>query len=246
MMKLLVADPSAEFCVALSDALGGTFEIRVCHDGVEAVALLDTFRPDVMVLDLALPGMDGITVLKTAACSAHRPAVLVTTRILSAYIERMLETVGVDYLVVKPCDMRSLADRIHDLAGSAGGVVFFRPVPAVTAANMLLALDLSTKRRGFGCLETAIMLFMQDPEQSVTKVLYPAVARIRGGSRESVERAIRAVIHEAWYRRDEKTWRLYFQPDRNGHVARPTNTAFISKLAGILKRQYQEMETQCR
>lgn len=238
--KLLLVDPSVEFCMALKELLGDAYQLQVCHDGYQACNLLLSFRPDVLVMDLALPGMDGIAVLKNAVSHAHRPAVLVTTRFVSSYIEAAMESLGVDYVMVKPCDMCVLTDRIHDMLACAEHPVFLHPSPQTVVTNMLLALNLSPKRRGFRCLETAILLFGQDPGQSVTKILYPEVAKRCDGSRESVERAIRTVIHTAWAQRDEDVWRLYFTPCRDGTVPRPTNTVFIARLADCLNRQKQE------
>lgn len=234
--RLLVADASAEFCDALAAVLGGTYELRICHDGLKAKTLLDSFQPDLLVLDLTLPGLDGIAVLRAAAAAPCRPSILVTTRFLSSYIESAVEALGVDYLMMKPCDLRALADHIHSLS-DCGTRVFVPAGPEVSVTNMLLALNVSTKRRGYRYLETAVTLFEQDPGQSVTKSLYPAVAKLCGCSRASVERAIRAAVHCAWERRDEKVWRLYFRPCRDGSVPRPTNTEFIATLAERLRQQ---------
>lgn len=238
--KILVADASLEFCGALSDLLGGAYELRICHDGLEAQSLLETFQPDVLALDLTLPQLDGIAVAKMAVSAVHRSAILVTTRFLSPYIEKVVEALCVDYLVVKPCDIRAVADHIHELAGRDRTVRYVRPDPAVTVANILLNLNISTKRKGFRSLETAVALYERDPGQSVTKVLYPEVAKQVGGSKDSVERAIRSAIHSAWAHRDEKIWRLYFTPLRDGTVPRPTNTAFIATLVECLKRQNRD------
>ena len=234
--KILIADPSPEFCGALSDLLGGAYELRICHDGIRAQSLLESFQPDVLVLDLTLSGLDGVAVLKTAVSAPKRPATLVTTRFLSSYVEKIVETLGIDYLVLKPCDARAVTEHVHDLAGQGGRASFVAYDPEVTMANMLLNLNVPTKRKGFRCLEEALALYEQDPDQSVTKVLYPEVAKRVGGSKTSVERAIRGVIHSAWAHRDEKVWRLYFQPTRDGTVPRPTNRAFIATLVECLKR----------
>lgn len=237
--KVLVADASLEFCGALSDLLGGAYEMRICHDGLEAEKLLQTFQPDVLVLDLTLPQVDGIAVLKMAVSAVRRPAILVTARFLSPYIEQAVNALSVDYLMAKPCDIRAVADHIHDLAGRGGSLSVRRFDPAVSMSNMLLNLNVSTKRKGFRCLETAVALYMKDPGQSVTKMLYPAVAKQVGGSKDSVERAIRSSIHAAWQQRDDKIWQLYFAPARNGSVPRPTNRVFIATLAECLKRNHQ-------
>lgn len=238
--KLLVADASVSFCCALSDKLGGAFDLRICADGLRARELLQTFCPDVLVVDLTLPGLDGISVLKAATAQPKRPALLALTRFCSPYIENVLSELGVDYLMYKPCDMTALAERILDLSccGSPEPVA----QPRTVVGNMLMALEIPINRRGYGCLEAAIELYERNPSQSITKELYPAVAKLCGGNRASVERAMRGVIHEAWQRRDERVWRLYFRTDRSGVVPRPTNLAFISTLAATLRRQNGEQK----
>lgn len=238
--KLLIADPTAEVGGVLADLLGGTYTLRVCRNGIEARKLLDSFQPDVMVMDLALPGLDGVSLLKAAALKTPRPSILVTTLFLSPYIENAVRQIGADYLMMKPYDIHAMVERIHDLLECSPEEVFSPPSAGVTVANMLLALNVSTKSRAFQCLEMAIELYGEDPCQSVTKVLYPAVAKCCGGSSASVERAIRGAIHAAWERRDDAVWRVYFHPGRDGEVPRPTNTVFISQLAEHLRQQRQE------
>ena len=235
--RILVADASTEFCGALSDILGGVYDLRLCHDGIQAQTLLGSFAPDVLVLDLALPRLDGIAVMKTAISMPKRPAILVTARFLSAYVERTMDTLGVDYVMMKPCDMQAIADHVHDMANLQGTPVLPCPSPAASVANMLLNLNIPAKRRGFRCLEVAIELYEQDPGQSVTKVLYPEIAKRVGGNKVGVERAIRAAVHTAWARRDERMWRMYFPVGGEGMVPRPTNRSFIAALAERIRRQ---------
>lgn len=235
--KLLVADASAELCGALADVMGGTYELRICHDGLQAKALVESFRPDILVLDLALPGLDGISVLRDIAAGTCRPAILVTIRYSSPYIERAVGALGVDYVMMKPYDLRALAERIHDLTECSEGAVYMLPSPQRIVTNMLLALNVATKWMGFRYLEAAVELYDQKPGQSVTKELYPAVAKLFDTNGQSVERAIRSAIHLAWERRDEAVWRMYFTAGRNGSVPRPTNTIFIANLAQQLRRQ---------
>jgi CheY-like chemotaxis protein len=235
IQKLLVADASMGFCCALSDKLGGAFDLRICADGMRARELLQSFSPDILVVDLTLPGLDGISLLKAAASLIKRPAMLALTRFSSPYIENALGDLGVDYLMYKPCDMTALTERIFDLSCCGNAEPVVKPKTAV--GNILIALEIPINRKGYGYLEAAIELYEKNPTQSITKELYPAVAKLCGGNRLSVERAIRGVIHEAWERRDERVWRLYFRPGYGGIVPRPTNLSFISSLAAMLRRQ---------
>jgi two-component system response regulator (stage 0 sporulation protein A) len=194
----------------------------------------------VLVVDLTLPGLDGISVLKAAAACPKRPVMLALTRFCSPYIENALGTLGVDYLMYKPCNMTALVERIFDLSccGTAEPVIH----PKTAVGNMLMALGIPVNRKGYGYLETAIELYEQTPGLSMTKELYPIVAKQCGGNRTSVERAMRGLIHEAWEQRDERVWRLYFRTSQVGIVPRPTNLTFISTLAAVLRRQNGEQQ----
>lgn len=233
--KVLVADASQSFCEALSDALGGAFQLICCHDGIEALTLLDRFHPDVFVVDLTLPGLDGLTVLRTAVEGTPRPACLVTTRFSSPYIEAAITSIGIDYVVMKPCDIRALADRILDLMGCSAGADPLCPQMDRTAAELLAALGIRVDRQGFRCLEAAVWLYLEKPGISMTKELYPRIAREGRTSASAVERSIRRAIEGAWQDRDDKLWQLYFLPDRSGYVPKPTNSLFIANVAERLR-----------
>lgn len=230
--KILIADPSPGFCQALSDLLGSSFQLVSCQDGTAALELLDRFRPDVLVVDLTLPGLDGLSLLRSATALASRPACLATTRFLSHYIEASINELGVDYVMMKPCDMQALADRILDLTAQNAPP----PTHDSNIANTLIGLDVAASRQGFPCLESAIELYIQTPGISMTKELYPQVGKALDRSPSSVERSIRSCIHSAWDNRDEKVWRLYFRADRNGNVPRPTNARFIANVAEHLRK----------
>lgn len=237
--KLLIADPSELFCRSLRDLLGGIYDTQICHDGLTAMELLDAFQPDVLVMDLYLSGLDGLSLLRELQNRPRRPAVLVATRLCSDYVDMAMETLGADYAVKKPCNMRALAERVRELSPEQ-----WKPMPEPLSAeraleNLLLELNISARGNGFRCLEAAIMLYEQDPGQSVTKELYPEVARQCGGTGASVERVIRTAVHGAWARRTESHWRQFFRADRHGNVPRPSNTHFIATMAEVLR--YQRM-----
>jgi two-component system response regulator (stage 0 sporulation protein A) len=235
MKRLLVADTSLSFCSGLIEALDGAYEVRVCHDGLQTKDQITSFAPDVLVVELALPGMDGIALLHELAKPGKRPLVLVTTWIVSPYIESTLRGLPIDYLMLKPCSSRILAERIHDMTNCRVDTLTL-PTSADTVSNMLRSLHFSPKLGGFRYLEEGIVLYEQNPTQSVTKVLYPEIAKRCNCSAESVERAIRTAIHTAWLNGDTQVWSRYFRTDQNGMVPRPTNTAFISAMAECLHR----------
>ena len=234
--KLLLADASPEFCGALSQLLAGDFEVWTCRDGAEALSLLQTLCPDVLVTELALTGVDGLSLLKTAAAMTKRPAMLATTCYCTPFIRDVIAQIGVDYMMLKPCDLRFLAERIRDLSlrDSDGPTV---PVRQNSLNSILLALSVPAGRRGYTYLELIIELYRQDPTRSLTKDLYPTVGRGYRANGAAVERSVRSAIETAWLNRDETVWREYFPTARFGAMAKPTNRVFIATVAAALEIQ---------
>ena len=97
--KLLIADGNEEFRRALAAELQGAYHVRCCDDGKEALSLLRSFAPDVLVLDLMLPGLDGISLLQSAAASGLCPMVLVTSRFYNDYVLTALGELSVGYML---------------------------------------------------------------------------------------------------------------------------------------------------
>ena len=232
--KLLIAESAEDFRDALAQTLQGTYHIAITSDGQQALQLLRSFLPDILVLDLMLPGLDGISLLQQAVESGIRPMVLATTRYPSQYTLAALEQLGVEYVMVKPCDLHAVALRVTDLSQQLKVPAFSQPEPRALISNTLLRLGISTKLRGYSYLREAIILMSRDPNQSITKELYPAVASLCDGTAIQIERSIRSAITTAWKRQDPHIWQLYFAASENGRIPRPTNAAFISRLADLL------------
>lgn len=233
--KLLIADETEEFPAALAQALQGNFRVRICTDGKEALELLRSYGPDVLVLDLMLPGLDGISLLQNAVASGFCPMVLATSKFINDYVLESVSRLGVAYVVRKPCDIRAIAARVTDLSQKLHPASFRAAQPQTNISNTLLALSIPPKRKGYQYLREAIPLMAANPMQSVTKELYPAVAKLCHCDSSNVERSIRTAICSAWTHRDDRIWRLYFPPDASGTIPRPTNATFISRLADILQ-----------
>lgn len=234
MRKILIADSSEEFAAALTETLRGTCHIRVCYNGMQALEELRSYRPDVLVLDLMLPELDGISLLQTAAQEEIVPNTLAVTRFVSPYVTESVTRLGVSYVMVKPCDIGAVADRVRDLKQQAKRPAVAQPDMRNTVSNVLISLRVPTKLRGYGCAREAVLCLMQDPDMSITKELYPAVAAICDGNAAQVERAIRGAINAAWTNQDEAIWRKYFQPCADGTIPRPSNAEFLLRIADRL------------
>lgn len=234
MRKLLIADGSEEFRSALAQVLRRNYHVRVCGDGPETLSVLRNFRPDILVLDLMMPGLDGISLLYASLEEGIRPVVLATCRFMTEYISDSVEKLGISYVMIKPCDLHAMASRIQDLNQRIQKPVVSRPDPRAQISNLLIQLGIPTKLRGYTYLREAILLMVQDPDQAVTKILYPAVGNLCDSNPQQVERSIRSAIHRAWENRDNQQWQQYFPPGTDGIIPRPSNAQFISRLADSL------------
>lgn len=235
---MLIADETEEFRNELARSLCGTYQIYTTGEGKEALALSRSHSPDILVLDLMLPGLDGISLLQQLGDTGCHPAVLATTRFVSGYVLDAVQGLGVAYLMRKPCDVKAIIMRIADLAEQAQTPQRTQPDSKAAVSNLLCSLGVPSKLRGYSYLREAVLLMAQDSAQSITKELYPAVAARCGVDARRVERCARTAIQAAWIKRDEKLWRLYFPPDADGCIPRPTNAAFISRLADAINMEH--------
>lgn len=230
--KVLLADPSPDFCRALAERLDPSIHLEVCHDGLTARELLTTFRPDLLVIDLMLPQLDGLAVLKTASIMVPRPSCLVLLQFSSSFIDTALQQSSVDLVLMKPCNTLALSERICELLDMPDRRASTLPQ---TISGILLELGIATNHGGFRYIETGVTIFQGSPNISMTKELYPRIAAICGGSAASVERSIRTSIHNAWKTKDEYLWRTFFSLGKDSTIPRPTNSQFIATLAEHLR-----------
>jgi len=235
LQKLLIADGNEAFRQALADALQGSYDIRTCCTGMEALSLLRSFGPDVLVLDLMLSQLDGISLLEHAAAGQIRPMVLATTRFTNDYILESVTRLGVNYVMLRPCDLSATVARIRDLSRRLNPSPAAAPDPKTQVSNLLLSLGIPTRLKGYLLVREAILLMAQHPDLAITKELYPIVASICDCHKDHVERSIRSAVTSAWNNRDDRIWRQYFTPGADGSIRRPSNGAFISRLADSLR-----------
>lgn len=231
MQKLLIADSSIVYATALRTALKGQYRIRICTDGKAALELLHQYQPDILILNLMLPYMDGLTVLQET--DYHPPIILATTMHISAYVEQAVTTLGIDYTMISP-SVEAVVLRLRDL------VKLYTSVPDgadlyTKAIHHLRLLNVPVHLDGYRQLCLALPMYAQNPQQLLTKELYPAVAEKCGcKDGRSVEHSIRKAIQAAWAQKDNAIWRKYFTLRSQGHTACPTNKEFICRLAEIL------------
>lgn len=237
--KLLVADTSEAIRESLRELLEDSFDLRTCRDGRTALELLHRFRPDILVLDLMLPGIDGLSLLQTAADAGIRPAVIATTRQNSDYILDAVYQMGASYIMLRPCEIIALADRIRDLACHCCHQEMTMDLTA-QVRRILVRLGFSISSKNYPVLEDAVLWYAEHPGAFLSKELYPAVSKPHGISSGAAEKRIREYIHKIWKERDDRIWQLYFPPDAKGNIPCPSSGVFLARIADQLPTQLEQ------
>lgn len=234
MRRLLIMNSSEVYALSLARKLGNDFDIRICCDGAQAGAMLDTFSPDVLILHTAMPRKDALSILQEMSC---RPGLIIAiSNFLDGQVERRLMSFGVRQILLMPtassvylCVQSLLAEQEQDS---------FRHSAAYLTRLHLHILNFQPHLDGFGQLCAAIPMRVQEPELALTKQLYPAVAQKLGVSDgRAVEHSIRKSIYAAWQQRDDFVWAKYFPPGADGQIPCPSNNRFLSALAQIIQQE---------
>ena len=248
---VLIADSSEEFCSGLSAALEGAGQFRVvgtAADGEQALRMIEDQKPQVLVLDLMLSKRDGISVLKSLAAKDIHPVTLATTRFVTDYVSSTAASLGVRYLMLKPCDMAALVDRLEEIRGGESLRISPRKPDRTTietmVTNIIHEIGVPAHIKGYQYLREAIILAVNDMDviNAITKVLYPQVAKTFGTTPSRVERAIRHAIEVAWDRGDLDTLQRFFGYTVSNTKGKPTNSEFIALIADRLQLQLKTAE----
>lgn len=233
--KLLIVDSTEEFCTALEAMLKGDFCIRTVDSGEKALEILDRFTPDVMVLDMMLPGLDGIGVLERFAQRGCKPKVLAIVSMRSDYIFARMTQLEVSYVMMKPCSIAITAERVQEIATAYCEIPMKDRSEEQKLTAVLLELGVNPKHNGYHYIHDCVKSYAEDNTQSLTKELYVAVGASYGVSWQQVERSIRGALEAAWEHRDELVWRKWFPAGTIRALKRPTNGEVICRLAEYLR-----------
>ena len=244
--SILIADNSEEFCGSLSTALQRTERFNLVGtacDGEQAMQLLEERKPDILVLDLMLAKKDGLSILKSMTGWERRPAVVATSGFMTDYVASAAAGLGVAYLILKPCDMEALVDRLEELRGDTGRSIPVRRAPGQSiealVTGIIHEIGVPAHIKGYQYLREAIIIAVGDMDviNAITKVLYPQVAKTFQTTPSRVERAIRHALEVAWDRGDLDTLQRFFGYTVSNTKGKPTNSEFIALIADKLQLQ---------
>ena len=243
---VMIADNTEEFCSSLVTTLQRSEGFRVvgtANDGEQAVRMILEKQPQILVLDLMLAKKDGLSVLKTISTMERKPAVLATSGFITDYVASAAAGLGVQYLMLKPCDMTALAERLEELRGGQDRKSQPRQTgkPSIEAmvTSIIHEIGVPAHIKGYQYLREAIIIAVNDMDviNAITKVLYPQVAKTFQTTPSRVERAIRHAIEVAWDRGDLDTLQRFFGYTVSNTKGKPTNSEFIALIADKLQLQ---------
>lgn len=247
-IRVLIADDNREFADLLHEYLQQQDDMQVvgvAYNGLEALESIEECSPDIVVLDIIMPYLDGIGVLEQLSGHplAKRPKIVMLTAFGQESITHRTLELGADYYILKPFDLDILAHRLRQMAR---GQVLPVKIPTVRdkqkeqdmrVTAIMHELGIPAHIKGYMYLRDAIIMVTSRVEllSRITKELYPAIAEKYSTTPSRVERAIRHAIEVAWTRGN-----VEFIDEMFGHTVsqdkgKPTNSEFIAMVADKLR-----------
>ncbi len=252
--KILIADENPAGRQALLSELrrAGFKNIEEASNGEEALIKIGRFHPDVAIIDVWLSKLDGIGVLRNCK-SLHfgddlPPAFIIVSMVSNQSIFVEAANAGADLCMLKPYNIESLCQHIISLSAGRYSVTEEEvpkgesdPDIETQVTRIIHQIGVPAHIKGYQYLRTAILLTIRDSDMinSVTKVLYPSVAKKYQTTTSRVERAIRHAIEVAWDRGDVDTLNSYFGYTIQNTRGKPTNSEFIAMIADNLRLKYK-------
>ncbi len=244
-ISVLLTDEKDDLTLQLAATLrSNRMEVKLCSkNGAELLNLIEEISPDVVVMDAFLQHIDAAGVVSRINMKdpAKRPLIIVMSGIDNANFEREMLRSGVDYYFLKPIDAAMVAQRIVQLTSWKDvGVTARYEEPqdlTVTITEILHQIGVPAHIKGYRYVREAIRLTVENPEMlnSVTKILYPTVAKNFKSTSSRVERAIRHGIETAWNRGDVDVLNSYFGYTIQNERGKPTNSEFIAMIADDIR-----------
>lgn len=262
-ISVLIADDNSEFANTLAGYLRDDDDMEVigmARDGNEAVEMIKGMRPDIALLDVIMPHLDGLGVLEQILGSNidKKPLCIMLSAVGQDKITQKAINLGAEYYVVKPFDIELLIKRIKE-------VKMYQNVPIkpmyinreikaqyielepsakkdeknleALVTNIIHEVGVPAHIKGYQYLREAIMMVINDIDviNQITKQLYPDIAEKYHTTPSRVERAIRHAIEVAWGRGEQTTVENIFGYTVSATKGKPTNSEFIAMIADKLR-----------
>lgn len=248
-VRVMLADDNKEFRQVVSEFMSHQPDLElvaVAENGVEVLELVSQYHPDVLILDVIMPHLDGIGVLERLARDQRetRPKVIALTAFGQESLTQRMHSLGADYFILKPFSLEVLAQRVRQLVN--GPVTTSVAGPAgptrsldLEVTQIIHEVGIPAHIKGYLYLREAILMVIDDVGllSLVTKELYPSVARKFKTTPSRVERAIRHAIEVAWNRGNLTAIHKIFSHTVSKERGKPTNSEFIAMVADKLRME---------
>ena len=262
-IKIVLADDNKDFCQVLKEYLSNEDDIDIlgiAKDGIEALDLVKKTQPDLLILDVIMPHLDGLGVIEKLNTMdiPKMPKIIVLSAVGQDKITQSAINLGADYYIVKPFDFVVFINRIRELVSNRVTQVEPKPRPVqetqmtrsdfvknvgnieTEITNIIHEIGVPAHIKGYLYLREAIKMVIDNVELlgAVTKELYPSIAKKFNTTPSRVERAIRHAIEVAWSRGKVDTINQLFGYTVHNTKGKPTNSEFIAMIADKLRLEH--------
>ena len=253
--RILVVDDEKEIADVIELYLKNEgFEVEKFYTGKDALVSIEKAAPDMALLDVMLPGIDGYQVCREIRARANTPIIMLSAK--GEVFDKVLGLeLGADDYIMKPFDNDMVLNRIkqfrkfgkgirRDNRGTGGlgraGEISEKNLQ-IDVTDIIHEIGVPAHIKGYQYLRDAIMMSVEDMEMlnSITKILYPTIAKKHQTTPSRVERAIRHAIEVAWSRGKMDTIDALFGYTVNNGKGKPTNSEFIALIADKIRLEYE-------
>lgn len=260
-INVVIVDDNSRMVGLLKEILSQDAELNVvgtAEDGLAALDVIEERQPDVVLLDIIMPKLDGLGVIERMKENMNykkNTAFIVLTAIGNETITEKAFAAGADYYIMKPFDNNMLISRIKQARKNVQGKLVETSVGVVyenkelhkehnletDVTNIIHEIGVPAHIKGYQYLRDAIMMSVKDGEMlnSITKMLYPSIAKQHKTTPSRVERAIRHAIEVAWSRGKMDTIDELFGYTVSNGKGKPTNSEFVALIADKIRLEYK-------
>lgn len=246
--NILIMESDDEFAAELNECFAKQDDFNVCavtDNGNTAISLFEQFKPEIVVMNLVLSGVDGFGVMDHIRDSGVSCQVIVMSNFDNNQIIKNAIKHGARYYFIKPVSPQSVCDRLRDLLSTqntdyriSSDTRDKRRVASIDEkiSNIFISIGIPPHIKGYAYLREGIKMAIEDPKliNNVTKELYPSIGKKFDTSASKVERAIRHAIEVAWNRGRVDAINAIFGVRVYIGSEKPTNSEFIALVADKL------------
>lgn len=248
--RILIVDDNRDFCENVRNYLGTNecFEVvAVAHDGKEGYEMVLETKPDIVLTDIVMPVMDGLTLMnriKNNSVISKKPKIIAFSATANDSIIANVMRLGAYFYLVKPFEMSALEERIAEIMTDHSNDAAVPTRKTAREKDLETSITLYIQQlgvpahiKGYQYIRDAIMMVIEDMDaiNSITKFLYPTVAKHYNTTSSRVERAIRHAIEVAWDRGNPEILNELFGYTILSSKGKPTNSEFIAMIADKIR-----------